>query len=95
MIPKTFNVKNLFNVKGKNLGIKSVNISTIKSRIIMTLSIQENISQPHPTRMVYNFSQLSLSVVETRTLSHYHSCFASLFDRMRWDAPTPRKPPYL
>ena len=66
MTLRIFNVKNSFNVKGKNHGIK-VNISTIKSMITMTLSIQENISQPHSTKMIYNFSQLSPSVVETRT----------------------------
>ena len=34
----------------------------------MTLSIEENTSQPHPTRMVYNSSQLSPSVMETVSL---------------------------
>ena len=68
MAPRIFNEKNPFNVKGKNHGSKPINISTIKSKITMTLSIQENISRPHSTRMVYNFSQLSPSVVKTRTL---------------------------
>jgi len=68
MTPIIFNMENPFNVKGKNHMTKPVNISTIKSRITMTLLIQENISQPHPTRMVYNFSLLSPSVVKTRIL---------------------------
>ena len=68
LINEFFSMKNPFNVKGKNHRTKPVNISTVKSRITMTLSTQESISQPHPTRMIYNFSQLSPSMVETRTL---------------------------
>jgi len=52
MIPRIFNMENPFNVKGKNHTTKPVNISTIKIRIRMTLSTQENISQLHPTMMV-------------------------------------------
>ena len=44
MTPRIFNVKNYFNVKNKNHEIKPVNIFTIKSSIIMTLSIEKNIS---------------------------------------------------
>jgi len=86
MAPRIFNEKNPFNVKGKNHGSKPINISTIKSKITMTLSIQENISRPHSTRMVYNFSQLSPSVVKTRTLFLIITLALLLFgwDEMRY-----------
>ena len=68
MTQRIFNVKNPFNVKGKNQKTKSIDISTIKSRITMTLSIQENIFTHRPIRMIYNFSQLSSSTVKTRII---------------------------
>jgi len=82
MIPIIFNVKNSFNMKCKNHGIKPINIFTIKSRITMTLSIQENISQPYPNDDL-QFLSISPSVVETKTLVLTITFALLLFDEMR------------
>lgn len=47
----------------------------------MSLLIQDNISQPHPIRMIYNFSQLLSSVVEIRTFFLTITLILFLFKR--------------